>query len=281
MVRRRRIPRPFLKWVGGKSQLLKELLKRRPAEYGAYHEPFVGGGALFFEMAPATAHLSDTNAELINCYKVIRRSLPRLVQLLKSYPYDKEFFYEIRARDPETLDPIERAARTIYLNKSGYNGLYRVNSDGLFNVPFGRHVNPIICDETNLKAVSQVLMGAHLRVEDFGCVLERASAGDFVYFDPPYYPLSQTSYFTDYTRDGFGHAEQERLAALFDALHEKGVRVLLSNSDHPEVRKLYGGKRYRIDEVLANRHVNSKASGRGRISELLIRNYKQSGELCG
>ncbi len=271
----RRVPRPFLKWVGGKTQLLPKLLERMPAKFGVYHEPFVGGGALFLEVQPGEAHLSDTNAELMNCYQVLRRDLPRLIELLKQYPYEKRFYYRMRAKSPEDLEPVERAARTIYLNKTGFNGLYRVNSKGGFNVPFGRYTNPIICDETNLRAVAARLRGVKLHLEDFAKVLDRAKKGDFVYFDPPYYPLSVTAHFTDYTKDGFGHAEQVRLAETFDALHERGVFVMLSNSDHPCIHELYDGKGYVMEKVLVPRSVNSKPSARGKITEVLIRNYKK------
>lgn len=271
----RRVPRPFLKWVGGKTQLLPKLLECLPSKFGVYHEPFVGGGALFLEVQPGEAHLSDTNAELMNCYQVLRRDLSRLIELLKQYPYEKRFYYRMRAKSPEDLEPVERAARTIYLNKTGYNGLYRVNSRGGFNVPFGRYTDPIICDERNLRAVAARLRGVKLHLEDFAKVLDRAKKDDFVYFDPPYYPLSVTAHFTDYTKDGFGHAEQVRLAETFDALHKRGVFVMLSNSDHPCIHELYDGKGYVIDKVLVPRAVNSKASARGKITEVLIRNYNK------
>jgi DNA adenine methylase len=261
--------RPFLKWAGGKRQLLPSLLQNAPANPPHYFEPFVGGGALFFALRPKKAVLADVNRRLIRAYKGIRNSVDKVIRLLKSYPHAPEFFYSFREKNIDEGTDAEVAAWFIYLNKTGFNGLYRVNRGNRFNVPFGRYANPTICDEPTLHACSAALVGADLRVEDFESVVEKAKAGDFVYFDPPYVPLSTTSSFTSYTSQGFGDAEQTRLRDTARRLKERGVRVLLSNSSAPSVRKLYADG-FSITEVSATRLVNSKATARGAIVELLI-----------
>jgi DNA adenine methylase len=261
--------RPFLKWAGGKRQLLPSLLQNAPANPAHYFEPFVGGGALFFALRPKKAVLADVNQRLIRAYKGVRKSVDKVIRLLKSYPHDQEFFYSFREKNIDEGTDAEIAAWFIYLNKTGFNGLYRVNRGNRFNVPFGRYANPTICDEPTLRACSAALVGADLRVEDFESVVEKAKAGDFVYLDPPYVPLSTTSSFTSYTSQGFGDAEQTRLRDTARRLKERGVRVLLSNSSAPSVRKLYADG-FSITEVLATRLVNSKATARGAIVELLI-----------
>lgn len=295
MRNRTRVPRPFVKWAGGKTHLIPELARRLPPNWLArdgrplarppiYHEPFAGGAAFFFHLQPPRAWLSDLNAELVNCFAVIRDHLPELMGHLRDHArrHGEAHYYEVRETDPAALDPPARAARTLYLNRTGYNGLYRVNSHGRFNVPFGRYRNPAICDAENLTGVSALLArGVQVRCEDFGAVAKRARAGQFVYFDPPYYPLSATAHFTQYARDGFGHADQERLAAVFHRLTEKGVYAMLSNSDHPAVRALYGGRGYLIETVEVPRFVNSNPAGRGKVKELLIRNYGGGGPLDG
>jgi DNA adenine methylase len=265
-------PRPFLKWVGGKRQLLPELLTRRPETFGRYFEPFVGGAALFFELAPASSCLSDVNGELVDCYQAIRDNVDAVIAALKQHRYDKDYFYQIRSLVPSTLTLPERAARTIFLNRTGFNGLYRVNSRGQFNVPFGRYTNPTICDARNLRACSLVLKSARLVVEDFEQAVSGAGRGDFVYFDPPYVPVSNTSYFTSYTPGGFGWDEQQRLASVFARLAERGIQVMLSNSDVPAVRQLYAG--FRIDRVEATRRINCDSEGRGKIGEVVVRCYE-------
>jgi DNA adenine methylase len=261
--------RPFIKWAGGKRQLLPSLRERAPSKPPHYFEPFVGGGALFFALRPPNAVLADVNERLIRAYRGVRTSVGQVIRLLRSYPHDPAFFYRFREANIDDGTDAEVASWFIYLNKTGFNGLYRVNRDNRFNVPFGRYANPTICDEPTLRACSAALAEADLRVDDFESVVEKAKAGDFVYFDPPYVPLSATSSFTSYTSVGFGHAEQTRLRDTALRLKERGVHVLLSNSSAPSVRNLYADG-FDIIEVSATRLVNSKATARGAIVELLI-----------
>ncbi|MGA7123972.1 MAG: DNA adenine methylase [Polyangiaceae bacterium] len=269
VVREPAASRPFLKWAGGKRQLLPSLLQRAPANPGRYFEPFVGGGALFFALRPKKAVLADVNERLIRTYKGVRKSVDEVIRLLRDYPHDPEFFYRFREKNIDDGTDAEVAAWFVYLNRTGFNGLYRVNRGNRFNVPFGRYANPTICDEPALRACSAALADADLRVQDFEAVVEKAKAGDFVYFDPPYVPLSTTSSFTAYTSRGFGDAEQTRLRDTALRLKERGVRVLLSNSSAPAVRKLYA-RGFTLSEVSATRLVNSKATARGAVVELLI-----------
>ena len=271
-MKKTRIPRPFLKWVGGKTQLLQYLTEMIPESTGIYHEPFVGGGALFFELAPNRAVLSDLNQELIDCYRAVRDSVEEVIEILKTHRYEKEHFYQVRAVDPWQLSLTERAARMIYLNRTGFNGLYRVNSKGEFNVPFGRYTNPTICDEPNLRACSRRLQGVELLCEPFEAVLTRAKSGDLVYFDPPYIPVSNTSNFTAYEKSGFGMDSQEHLAEIFDELAERGVFAMLSNADVPWMRSRY--EEHYLRPIKAARNVNSKADKRGPVSELIVTNYQ-------
>jgi DNA adenine methylase len=262
--------RPFLKWAGGKRQLLPSLLRHTPANPPHYFEPFVGGGALFFSLHPRKAVLADVNKRLIRAYEGVRKSVDKVIQLLRSYPHDPTFFYQFRQAKIDDGTDAEVAAWFIYLNKTGFNGLYRVNRENRFNVPFGRYANPNICDDTTLRACSAALADADLRVEDFEAVVDEAGRDDFVYFDPPYVPLSATSSFTSYTSGGFDDAAQTRLRDTARRLKERGVRVLLSNSSAPFVRKLYADG-FEVIEVPATRLVNSKAAARGPIVELLIK----------
>ncbi len=268
-------PRPFLKWAGGKGQLLDQLrplLPRTP--WRRYFEPFVGSAALFFALRPAEATLSDVNRELVDCYLAVQKHVEPLVRALQEHEYDEELYYQVREQDPAGLELPQRAARTIYLNKTGYNGLYRVNKSGRFNVPFGRYTNPGFRSADsleNLRACSRALQSAKIAVRDFGQVVRHARKGDFVYFDPPYVPLSDTADFTSYAAGGFGPSEQQRLAEIVDELSAAGVLVMLSNSDTPAVRALY--QRYRIDVVTASRSINSRANGRGKVREVVVRNY--------
>jgi DNA adenine methylase len=263
-------PKPFLKWAGGKRQLLAELDRFVPKQFGAYHEPFVGGGALFFHLAPPKAVLSDNNTRLVRAYRGVRDGVERVIRLLRSYPHDKDFFLAFREHDIDRDSDAEVAAWLIYLNKTGYNGLYRVNSQNRFNVPFGRYTDPTICDEDALRACSRTLADADLPLdEDFSFVLHRAKKGDFVYFDPPYVPLSASSSFTSYTSDGFGMAEHEKLRDVALDLKRRGVSVVVSNSSAPAVVDLYA-KGFTIERVAAQRAVNSKGSGRGPVTELII-----------
>lgn len=262
--------RPFIKWVGGKRQLLAELRKYVPQGYGTLHEPFVGGGALFFSLRPARAVLSDTNERLVRAYRGVRNDVETVIQRLRSYPHDKAFFLRMREFDVDaTPSDADVAAWLIYINKTCYNGLYRVNSKNVFNVPFGAYVNPTICDESLLRACSKILQNAEIISGDFEEVIERSKPGDFVYFDPPYVPLSATSSFTSYTSSGFGPEEQKRLRDVALALKESGRHVLLSNSSAGLVRELYSSD-FAIVEVQATRMVNTKAEMRGKIAELLM-----------
>lgn len=261
--------RPFIKWVGGKRQLLDRMMRYVPKRYGTYHEPFIGGGALFFELVPPRAILSDFNARLIRTYRGIRDEAERVIELLGSYPHDKGFFLEMRAVDIDACTDAEVAAWFIYLNKTGFNGLYRVNRRNVFNVPFGDYKNPNICDADNLRACSRALRKAKLEVSSFEAVLDRAEAGDFVYFDPPYVPLSVTSDFTSYTSAGFDMQDQIKLRDVARELKKRKVHVLLSNSSAEAVRELYAD--FELIEVTATRAINSKGEGRGRVAELLIR----------
>lgn len=260
--------RPFIKWVGGKRQLLPELVARMPKEFGTYHEPFVGGGALFFEVRPKMAVLSDVNVRLVRTYRGVRDHVDEVVGLLKTYPNDKLFFLVMRGKNIDAGTDAEVAAWFIYLNKTCFNGLYRVNKKGVFNVPFGDFKNPAICDEDNLRACSEALQDTVIENGDFCRVLLRALPGDFVYMDPPYVPLSATSSFTSYTAQGFGLQEQERLRDVARLLKERGAHVLLSNSSAGMVRELY--KDFVVEEVMAKRSVNCQGTGRGKIAELLI-----------
>jgi DNA adenine methylase len=265
--------RPFLKWAGGKGQLLAQLRPLLPAvgTYGRYFEPFAGGAALFFALNPKRALLADVNAELIDCYKAARDDVDAVIEALGQYRYGADHYYRARELDPRTLPLAQRAARTIYLNRTGYNGLYRVNRSGKFNVPMGRYTNPTLCDAANLKACSKALAKVVLRLEDFEAVAARAKPGDFVYFDPPYVPVSDTADFTSYVPGGFGSNQQRRLAGVFAELGRRGVHAMLSNSDTPAVRELYAG--FRIHRVLASRHINSRGSRRGKVGEVVVTTF--------
>ena len=270
-------PEPFLKWAGGKSQLLKQFECFLPSKFNNYLEPFVGAGSVFFylyntgRLKGKKIILIDSNEELINCFLVIKENVERLISILKGPKYvnKKEVYYRIRAEEPK--DRFERAARTIYLNKTCFNGLYRVNSKGKFNVPFGRYKAPLICDSRNLRAVSIALKNVKILCDDFEKSLEYAGKRDFIYFDPPYQPLSKTSNFTSYTKDAFSEEDQKRLCEVFKRLDKMGCKIILSNSDTHFIRKLY--KKYRIETVYAKRAINCKPSGRGVIKELVVLNY--------
>jgi DNA adenine methylase len=217
------------------------------------------------------AFLSDVNRELVDCYVAIRDEVEEVIRELGAHRYESDHYYRVRAMDPSVLSSAERAARTIFLNKTGYNGLYRVNRSGQFNVPFGRFTKPLFCDVENLRACSRGLSGVSIEKGDFSSVLRRAKKGDFVYFDPPYVPLSPTSDFTAYIPGGFREAEQRKLAKVFAKLAERGVHVVLSNSDTKLVRELYAD--FRIDVVYASRSVNSNAARRGKLPEVVVRSF--------
>ncbi|MER0101026.1 MULTISPECIES: DNA adenine methylase [unclassified Corynebacterium] len=272
--------KPLVKWAGGKRQLLPHIHAALPAGTPRrYYEPFIGGGAVLFSLTPAAARVNDLNSELINLYKVVREGVEELISLVSTYPNDADFFYQLRAvdRDAErfaALSATERAARTLYLNKTCYNGLYRVNSAGQFNAPFGRYKNPTICDADTLRGVHQYFRDNDIAFTqgDFTAAVADAGEGDFVYFDPPYDPVNVTSSFTGYQKGGFDRAEQERLKAVCDDLNARGVKFLLSNSATEFIRDLYAD--YSIDTVAATRAINSVGSRRGKVDEVLVRNYE-------
>jgi DNA adenine methylase len=258
---------PFLKWVGGKTQLLPDLLSYVPAGFDTYIEPFVGGGALFFALRPAKAVLADSNPELINCYTVVRDRVEELITALSKYPYSEEFYYSLRTEMPE--DAVLRAARLIYLNRTCYNGLYRVNKQGQFNVPFGRYTNPVICDAERLRAASYALRNAELRCADYHDTLQMfARPGDFVYIDPPYHPVSQYSDFKRYTAEFFYAEDQRQLARTAKQLAQRGCSVLASNSYCDFILDIYQG--CEIIEVSARRNINKDPQKRGEVKEVLI-----------
>ncbi len=264
---------PIVKWAGGKKSLLQQYQPHFPPKgnYNRYFEPFLGGGAIFFYLQPAQSFLFDLNSELIELYQVVRDNVEDLIGALKKHRNEEAYFYRIRAIDPAELTPVEQAARFIFLNRTCYNGLYRVNRRGQFNVPFGRYDNPTICAETKLRAASMALRNAQLKVADFSHVLELAQAGDLVYFDPPYEPLSPTSNFTSYTSNGFSSEEQRRLAGVFRELDDRGCLLMLSNSTAGLIHELYTG--FQLHEISARRAINSKAERRGLVKELLVTNF--------
>lgn len=277
MINHRALPRPFLKWAGGKTQIADMIVSQRPSSFNHYHEPFLGSGAVFFALVRQglvrCATLSDINWELIETYRAIRDCPDDVLRLLADFPYSREFYYELRDKDPSELSLAERAARMIYLNKTGYNGLYRVNSSGKFNVPFGRYKSPKYFDRDNIYAVSQVLQEVELLCEPFQTVINRAQPHDWIYFDPPYVPLSNTANFTAYQVGGFGMLEQRLLRDTTIALSEAGVFVTVSNSDSTIVHELYSHPIFRIVRLTARRAINCNAAKRGPIYEVLIMNY--------
>jgi DNA adenine methylase len=267
---------PILKWAGGKTRLLPELVSRLPrpsrgTRAPRYFEPFVGGAALFFHLRPERAQLSDFNPELVHLYRTIRDDVEALIVDLGRHTHERGYYYAVRALDPETLPPIERASRMVFLNRTCFNGLWRVNRDGRFNVPFGSYTNPTLCPADRLRAASQALQGVAIEVSDFEAAVADARKGDFVYFDPPYVPLTPTASFTSYTGAGFGAPAQQRLAALFSRLAVRGVHCLLSNSDTPLVRSLYAS--HHIDRVLAPRSISRDATKRDPVGEVIVRSY--------
>jgi DNA adenine methylase len=268
-------PKPFLKWVGGKTQLLPELTARIPSNFSRHFEPFIGGGALFFHLLPEQAVLIDINQELTNTYRVIKEQIEELIIDLKQHIYEKDYYYQIRNIDRteeyKSWSDVKRASRLIYLNKTCFNGLYRVNSKGEFNTPMGRYKNPKIVDETNLRACSKALQKTKIITGSFLEVEEKITPDDFVYFDPPYAPLNTTSNFTGYSQDGFDREMQSSLKDLCDRLNAKGIRFMVSNSSAPLILDLYSS--YNIEFVYVNRAINSKGDKRGKVAEVIITNY--------
>lgn len=269
-VSNRTVPRPFLKWAGGKTQLLGELLPLVPSFTGTYHEPFVGGGALFFALRPRNAILCDCNQRLVRSYRGLRDHAEQVIERLRACPYEKGFYLDQRERQIDLEDDLEVAVWLIYLNRTGFNGLYRVNRRNQFNVPFGRHVRPLICDVANLRACSAVLQRAQVLHDTFDSVERRAKAGDFVYFDPPYEPVSSTSNFTSYTSAGFDMGDQRELRDLALRLKRRGVHVMISNSSAEPIYALYK-KHFEVHEVQALRKINCRRDRRGQVKELIIR----------
>ena len=264
-------PRPFLKWAGGKSKLLTQYIPYFPKNLKTYYEPFLGGGAVFFYLQPKNAVLTDINLELINAYRCVRDNLEQLIPLLEKHQqrHTKDYYYQVRSQSVTT--ELERAARFIYLNKTCFNGLYRENSKGLFNVPIGKYKSPKVYNTTLLGSVSVALQSAQIEVRPFDTVMDYAKSDDFIYFDPPYYPLSPTSNFTAYNYCSFNEFDQIRLKNKFVELAERGVKVMLANSDCLFIRELYNN--FKIYEIAAARAINSKAGKRGKITEILITSY--------
>jgi DNA adenine methylase len=268
-------PRPFLKWAGGKSRLLPALARRVPDSFRTFHEPFLGGGALFFHLAGSgqltAARLSDINAPLVDTYRGVQRAVERVIEHLHEHArrHGRDHYYHVRDIGYRWTGLAARAARMIYLNRTCYNGLYRENRAGRFNVPMGRYENPRICDQENLRAASRALARCRIECHPYAGILDRARKGDFVYFDPPYHPVSKTASFTSYDRNGFTDDDQAELSRIFRILAGRGVFVLLSNSDTPLIRRLYAG--FPLDRVAVSRAINCRADRRGRAGELIIR----------
>jgi DNA adenine methylase len=277
-----KIARPFVKWVGGKARLIPELSKYFPDKYNAYYEPFVGGGALFFSLQPKVAHISDLNSTLIATYKIIKSDVQSLIDALneiQTHYYqlsdiDEKKKYYLSLRDEFNQlhsDDFRKAVLLIFINKTCFNGMYRENSKGGFNVPFGKHDKPKICDADNLKAISKSLTKTEIKCSSYEEITKSAKAGDFVYFDPPYHPLNPTSSFTSYQAGGFSARDQEKLRDEFKRLSELGCKVMLSNSDAPLINELYAD--FNINKIYAARSINSKGDGRGKILEVVVTNY--------
>lgn len=269
--------KPILKWVGGKRQLLAELINLMPKKYNRYFEPFVGGGALFFEIKPKNALINDSNTELINLYETIRDECQELIDDIAKHKNEAEYYYQIRSldRDPQiwnSLSKVQRASRLIYLNKTGYNGLYRVNSKGENNVPFGRYKNPTYVDISNLWECSKLLKDTQITCDDFTSIVDKVQKGDFVYFDPPYAPISKTSSFTSYSKESFNNMTQCLLKEICIEIDKKGAFFMLSNSHTDFILDLY--KHFNIHIVQAKRSINSNAELRGKINEVIATNYK-------
>jgi len=262
----------FLKWPGAKGRVVHHLLARAPERFGVYHEPFLGSGALFFALRPAEARLSDLNAELINCYTVVQREVDALVRELKRHPHTERHYYTVRAQDRHLLSPVQAAARTIFLNKTCFNGLYRVNKAGRFNAAFGDHRNPRICDEQKLRTAARLLTGAELDVRPFESVLECARRGDFVYLDPPYCGAAEHDTFGKYTPEGFRAVDHDKVLAVVRALDRRGCWVMVSMPDTRAVRAAYSA--YEVQGITVRRLIACKASARRPVRELIVTNYR-------
>ena len=271
---RRIAVRPILKWAGGKTQLIAQLLPHVPERFGTYIEPFVGGGALFFALQPERAILSDSNPELVNLYRQIASDVDAVIDCLKRYRNTRDDYYGVRAQVWQELDPSEAAARMIYLNRTCFNGLYRVNRKGEFNVPYGRYLNPRICDEENLRAASEVLKRADILCGDFAEILaSHVQAGDFVFLDPPYVPVGKWGDFKRYTKEQFYEADHRRLAEVTTKLRERGAWSVLTNSNHPLVRELYADCSLQV--IKTKRNISSDASTRSGEDVIVVMPPKQ------
>ncbi len=275
-------PKPFVKWAGGKRQLIPILNENMPKSFGTYYEPFIGGGALLFHILTdrddQKCSISDLNSDLVLAYTTIRDRIDDLISSLKSHEKNyqkdsKSYYYSVRESNPRS--EIEKTSRLLFLNRTCFNGLYRVNSKGKFNVPLGRYTNPNIVNEDNLRSVSDILQASKVSIKcrDFGAVLSDAKKGDLVYFDPPYQPVSDTANFTSYTNKDFTDKDLERLADLCNKLDSKGCKVLLSNSDSKQVSDMFSAKPWKVSKIQANRSINSNSKKRTGHFELLIKNY--------
>ena len=274
-------PIPILKWIGGKRQLLGEIFSRLPVHYERYFEPFFGGGAALLAIAPKRAVINDLNCELINLYRVVKEHPSELIALLETYPNKEEFYYYLRDLDLDkaafaAMPAVERAARTVYLNRTCFNGVYRVNRDGHFNVPYAGLKSPNIVRKAEIMAMHQYFEENDIimRCGDFEKAVQDAKPGDFIYSDPPYDPLPGQPSFVGYTEESFPDSSLRRLVRLCDSLSERGVQIMVSNSATEKVRNLFSDERYHIVTVQAKRSVNSKADQRGEIDEFIITNYE-------
>ena len=280
MAKNNNLVAPFLKWVGGKRQLMPSIVEHLPENIKDYKyiEPFIGGGAVLFNLQPKNAIINDFNEELINVYQVIKNNLDELIADLKKQKNEAEYFYSIRSLDRngefKKLTAVERASRVIFLNKTCFNGLYRVNNAGEFNSPFGRYKNPNIVNDPTLKAVNKFLNSNNIEIKsgDYSDILKQTDKKCFVYLDPPYHPISESSNFTGYVQGGWNMYDQIDLKTACDELHKKDVKFLLSNSSAEFIKDLY--KDYKITIVKANRAINSNGADRGEVDEVLIRNYE-------
>ncbi|NLN64794.1 MAG: DNA adenine methylase [Clostridiaceae bacterium] len=274
--------KPALKWIGGKTQLLSTIVPLLPDKYNTYCEPFVGGGALLFHIQPHTAIINDINTEIITAYNVIKYDVENLIVELKTFKNESDFYYWVRSWDRDTdaynnISNIKKAARILYLNKTCFNGLYRVNNQGKYNVPFGKYKNPNIVNEVVLRHISEYFNKCDITIlnADYTKVLESLPRDSFVYLDPPYDPLTKTANFTKYSSNGFSQDDQIELKEICDELTSGGVKFMLSNSSTEFIKNLYSdGGKYNIIEVDAARKVNCVASKRGKVSEVIVRNYK-------
>lgn len=268
---------PILKWAGGKRKLSDEIISLMPKDYRkrVYHEPFFGGGAVFFQIKPKKGSINDVNKHLINFYRIVRDKPDELVETARQYPYEKEVYYELRDRfNHEEITDVEQAALLLYFNKTGFNGLYRVNSKNEFNVPFGRYKNPTIVPEDRIYEASELLKDVEIFNKDFTYIIDYSNTGDLVYFDPPYLPVSDTSDFTSYSSDGFSYDDQLMLVDTCNKLDEKGVYFVLSNSNVKVLVDKYE-EHFTVHTVQAARSINSKASKRGAVNEILVSNVPE------